>query len=271
MSKITKRKKVSRKQPRLSSSHPLYGCWSSMLDRCTNERSQAWAAYGGRGITVCPEWVASFAQFVEDMGPKPSPSHHLDRRDNNAGYSAANCHWVSPRDSARNRRHAIKVITASGVKNVGDAADDMGINRSTVYARTGKGYAPAQALLVGKNVHRTMAAKHGNPVLKSKTIKACATEAGVPYVSLVRLMNAGATLEDAIAELRGNQQRKADRKRNRASGIERLPRGELARAASRLGMTPAAILGRIADGWSITDAISTPKGQRPAVDMKKAA
>src|SRR4051812_7514137 len=44
------------------SARPEHRAWSSMHDRCTNPASQSYRHYGGRGITVCPEWD-SFERF----------------------------------------------------------------------------------------------------------------------------------------------------------------------------------------------------------------
>jgi hypothetical protein len=262
-------KRKSKKQPRMSSRHPLYGCWSSMLDRTSNPASQAWASYGGRGIRCCKSWRDSFAQFVADMGEKPSAGHYLDRRDNDGNYTPKNCHWCLPSQSARNRRSSVKVMTNDGEMNLCDAAVAQGINRETAYARTARGLAPSHALITDKHVHRNMALKHGSPVLKLKTTKTIAADAGVPYVSLVRLRNTGMRLEDAVAELQGNQQRKADRKRvkaERASGdlIEQVNHGDQVKAARALGLSPAAITMRIKHGWTREAAMTTPSQRKAA-------
>jgi hypothetical protein len=262
--KPQKRKYIKRNQPSMSSKHPLYGCWRSMLDRTTNPGSQAWPAYGGRGIKCCQAWRESFAKFVADMGDKPSAGHYLDRIDNDGNYTPKNCRWCLPSQSARNRRSSVKVMTNNGVMVLADAAEAKGINRETAYARTARGLAPSHALIVDKGVRRTMALKHDNPVLRLKTIKQCAADAGVPYVALIKLMNAGAAMDAAITELRGNKQRKADRKTvlaDRASGvlIEKVEHGEQVKAARALGLTPAAITLRIKRGMTREQAMTTPK------------
>jgi hypothetical protein len=89
------------------SGHPLYHTWYDMVDRCANPESRAWGNYGGRGITVCERWLGApegLAAFIADMGPKPSPLHTLDRRDNGLGYSRENCRWATKPEQMGNRR-----------------------------------------------------------------------------------------------------------------------------------------------------------------------
>ena len=57
-----------------------------MIYRCENPKSPAFANYGGRGIRVDPRWRRSFVSFLEDVGPRPSRLHSLDRIDVNGNY-----------------------------------------------------------------------------------------------------------------------------------------------------------------------------------------
>lgn len=83
-----------------------YRTWDSMIQRCTNPRSQNFRHYGGRGITVCQRWLDSFEAFLEDMGPRPD-GMSIDRIDNDLlvdSYSKANCRWTTQTEQVRNRR-----------------------------------------------------------------------------------------------------------------------------------------------------------------------
>lgn len=80
-----------------------YNSWHQMKQRCLNKNDKRYHDYGGRGITVCEEWM-TFEGFFNDMGVKPSPDHSIDRIDNNKGYYKENCKWSDRREQQRNQR-----------------------------------------------------------------------------------------------------------------------------------------------------------------------
>lgn len=92
---------------------PEYQAWIGMRVRCNNPKARNFHDYGGRGITVCDKWNASFEAFRDDMGLRPSPDHSLDRIDNSKGYFPNNCRWATPSEQQSNRRNAC-LITALG-------------------------------------------------------------------------------------------------------------------------------------------------------------
>ncbi len=85
----------------------IYGVWNAMIQRCTNPKADSYPRYGGRGITVCKEWLV-FKNFLADMGKAPK-GLSIERMDNNGPYSKANCCWATMEVQNKNKRLPGKV------------------------------------------------------------------------------------------------------------------------------------------------------------------
>jgi len=86
------------------SSSSEYQAWSSMKARCLNPKNKAYKYYGGRGISICEQWINSFETFYSDIGHKPDPTYSLDRIDSNGNYELSNCRWATPNEQWENRK-----------------------------------------------------------------------------------------------------------------------------------------------------------------------
>lgn len=86
--------------------------WRNMKSRCLNPKSTYYAEYGGRGITVCDRWLGKngYVNFIQDLGKKPTPSHSIDRINNNGNYEPENVRWASKNEQAANKRSSNPVV-----------------------------------------------------------------------------------------------------------------------------------------------------------------
>lgn len=117
----------------------VYAVWATMVQRCTNPNSAVFKNYGGRGISICAEWL-NFENFLSDMG-NPGPKETIERIDVNGGYSKANCVWASQKQQQRNRRNnkltqasaeEMRRIYVSGEKTQYELAEIFGVCQGTV-------------------------------------------------------------------------------------------------------------------------------------------
>ena len=110
-----------------------YRIWIGMLSRCRNKNATGYKNYGGRGISVCNEWL-EFENFYKDMGPPPE-GLTLDRKDTNGDYSKGNCRWATWFEQADNKR-SVKMLSAFGkTQSLATWSREFGIHYSTLRDR----------------------------------------------------------------------------------------------------------------------------------------
>jgi hypothetical protein len=117
---------------------PEYKSWHAMLTRCLNPKHKQFSDYGGRGITVCSEWQEGFANFLRDMGKRPSLRHTLDRVDNDGNYEPGNCRWATWKEQINNRpprRHMTSITFEGRTMSQTEWAKELGVSRSVVSRR----------------------------------------------------------------------------------------------------------------------------------------
>ena len=117
-----------------------------MRARVRSTDSRVAKVYGG--VAVCERW-ASFAVFLEDMGPRPD-GMTLDRIDNERGYEPSNCRWATGSEQSRNRRSA-KVLTLEGESMCVKAwAERLGVDQRVIHNRLHRGWTVERALTATK-------------------------------------------------------------------------------------------------------------------------
>lgn len=83
----------------------LYGIWENIKSRILNKNDVAYPNYGGRGLTICSEWLNDFMSFYNwSIQNGYSENLTIDRINNNKGYYPDNCRWVGYHIQASNRR-----------------------------------------------------------------------------------------------------------------------------------------------------------------------
>jgi hypothetical protein len=121
--------------------------WIHMIHRCHTPTDYAYQNYGALGITVCARWRESFENFLEDMGPRPSTDHSLDRYPDKYGnYEPSNCRWATPLEQSQNTKANHNVTIDGETKCVAEWIRLKGITGGSVYCRIARGMSPFEAL-----------------------------------------------------------------------------------------------------------------------------
>lgn len=127
-----------------------YICYHNMIARCCNPKNKRFNDYGGKGITVCSRWLASFQSFLDDMGICPEDMT-IDRKDNNLSYYPSNCRWATRSQNQINRGVSrIWIIEGVRFSTLDDASSELGVSTATVAAwckgrKSGGRFYPAKA------------------------------------------------------------------------------------------------------------------------------
>ena len=126
-------------------SNPSYSSWSNMKTRCYNKNNKDYKYYGDRGITVCDRWIASFKDFLEDMGNRPD-GMTLDRIDNNSNYELSNCRWATRNEQNNNRRYNYSIEFRGKKRNAAQIARMIGMTPGALQGRLYSGWSVERAI-----------------------------------------------------------------------------------------------------------------------------
>ena len=127
----------------------LYNIHQSMKERCCNKAASNYKNYGGRGITVCNEWLGetggmNFYKWALENGYEDEKS--LDRIDNNGNYTPENCKWSTPLEQKANKRNN-RVISYKGeTYTLSQWGRILNKNPDTISERLRRGWSVEQAL-----------------------------------------------------------------------------------------------------------------------------
>lgn len=131
----------------------LYITYNNMIRRCTEKNNRHWNRYGGRGISVCSEWINDFESFYNwAINNGYSEELTIDRINNDGNYEPSNCRWVSVKEN-NNNRSTCRFYTINGItKNIQQWCNEFGADRSRVVYRLnqGKDIETSLALALGK-------------------------------------------------------------------------------------------------------------------------
>ena len=126
----------------------LYKNWCAMKERCMNPHNKSFRRYGGRGISVCQEWLDFSVFRAWALASGYAEGLTIDRMDNDGNYEPRNCRWVTPREQNRNYSRNRMLTFHGKTQCVQDWAHELGINSTTILFRLRSGKTTEAALSV---------------------------------------------------------------------------------------------------------------------------
>jgi hypothetical protein len=248
-----------------SRKHPDYHSWMALRRRCRDINFIAYKDYGGRGITVCEHWWNSFANFTNDMGPKP-PRHSIHRIDNDLGYwcghcdecvslnRPANCMWATKKIQDTVKRSSVYYQYKGEKLTRAQLAEVAGIEYIRIRDRVDRnGWDLEEALTTPDRVY-----EHLTALGKTMPIGQWCSETGLSYDTIRGRIKSGWNNDSIVTTPNGS--RNPDKFRSRSvvltiDGVSKIL-NDWARESSVDRKTIAA---RLARGMSHKDAVFSPK------------
>ena len=130
----------------LAENNRLYGIWEGMKQRCLNPNRNGFKDYGGRGITVCKEWLDFYSFYSWAVANGYTEKLTLDRINPNDSYYPNNCRWISAAEQQRNKTNN-RLITIKGkTLLLCDWAKNYGIRASVILNRIRSGWTEEEAI-----------------------------------------------------------------------------------------------------------------------------
>lgn len=116
-----------------------HSIWQTMKKRCYDTHNKNYNDYGGRGITVCDEWLHDFRAFYDwSMANGYADNLTIDRKDVNGNYEPSNCRWATMKEQANNTRRNHLITYNGKTQTIAQWADEYNLSYSVLNDRLNK-------------------------------------------------------------------------------------------------------------------------------------
>lgn len=121
----------------------LYSILKNIKSRCLNPNHNSFKDYGGRGITICDEWLGrngftNFYNWATQNGYQDNLT--IDRINVNGNYEPSNCRWITMANQQKNKRNNVLITFQGKTQNISDWSRELKIPRNTIDYRYTKGW-----------------------------------------------------------------------------------------------------------------------------------
>jgi len=124
----------------------LFRIWAGMHTRCNNKNFPRYPSYGGRGITVTPEWKDFIVFETWALLNGYNDNLTIDRIDNDGNYCPENCRWVDNIVQQNNKQNNHFITVNGETHTATEWARIKGLNDTAIHVRIKRGWKPEEAV-----------------------------------------------------------------------------------------------------------------------------
>ena len=179
----------------------LKSIYNGMRLRCYNENNVNYKYYGGKGVTICDEWLLSFENFFDwAINNGYNENLTIDRIDSEKEYSPDNCKWSTKKEQAYNRSMSVKLTLNGITMYMTEWAEELNIDKTTLSWRYNQGWSH-EKILTTKTNDREVKITYNN---ETRTMSEWAVILGIPKSRLSNRKFRGWTDKETIEGKREN-------------------------------------------------------------------
>ena len=182
----------------------LGSIYHNMKTRCTNPNYDKYQYYGGKGVSVCDEWLNSYDAFEQwALSHGYADGLTLERIDVHGDYTPENCRWSSRKDQANNRTSNHYIEYNGVTKTMMQWCEDLGLEYGMVSQRLRNGWSVERAFT--EPHHNTNKTRLITFRGQTKRLYEWAKDVGLPFNVLYNRLDKGWTVEQALTTPSGGQ------------------------------------------------------------------
>lgn len=133
--KTIERNKLTKSTHKMSNTR-IFKTWMRMKSRCLNQNTKDYKNYGGRGITICQEWLDDFMNFYNwSMANGYKDTLSIDRINVNGNYEPSNCRWATIKVQNNNKRSCCFIEFNGEKHSIAEWSKKLKINKNTLQSR----------------------------------------------------------------------------------------------------------------------------------------
>lgn len=175
----------------------LKSIYNGMRLRCYNESNVNYKYYGGKGVTICDEWLLSFENFFDwAINNGYNENLTIDRIDSEKEYSPDNCKWSTKKEQAYNRSMSVGLTLNGRTMYMTEWAEELGIDKKTLSWRYNNGWSDEEILTRPRDYKENKLTLNG----ETHSMSEWSRITGIKVATISYRMKKGWSVEDTLTK-----------------------------------------------------------------------